>query len=430
MTDPSDPKPPKSRAKSARMPATIDLTPTVIENGRPEEAAQSVEGNPLTEASIQDDPALAQVPRSEGEGEMASSLEAGAGMDTLAQDVGPRQASSSRERFGHWVGAGLIGGLLGAGIVLGVQSLVPFAADDVRIADLNHRLLAAQVDTAGPIGRRLRILEKTTSLQGERIKALDVAVKQAAVAPTQANADHSAPSDPTALSDLSTRLTALEAEMHNTLQTSAATNQALEQHVNGQDQALVQQEQRLSDLSHHVADGRSSSMQAGIILILTERLEDALRQGQPYAGSLEALRRMQADSASLVPLEPFAQKGAPTASQLLDSFKPLGDAAVRDSRPAAQGWRDRLMRMLDHVVTIRSLDTPDAPGIPSIVARIEDRLAHDDIGAAVAAWEELPEPARLPSEDWARQARQRSLADSAAQALATQALASLNRTEP
>ncbi len=47
---------------------------------------------------------------------------------------------------------------------------------------------------------------------------------------------------------------------------------------------------------------------------------------------------------------------------------------------------------------------------------------------AAAAWDSLPEPSRRLSEDWGRQVKAVAQAHQAAQAIGTDALATLNRT--
>ena len=52
----------------------------------------------------------------------------------------------------------------------------------------------------------------------------------------------------------------------------------------------------------------------------------------------------------------------------------------------------------------------------------------DDVVEAAAAWDALPEPSRRLSEEWGRQVKSVAEAHRAAQAISTDALATLNRT--
>jgi hypothetical protein len=255
-----------------------------------------------------------------------------------------------------------------------------------------------------------------------------------------------------AAADLSNRLSALEGRVQEAAQEAAgaaqnATNAAqalerrltdlegrigeLQQRAADRDRRLTEQDQRLSSLSQQVTEegkGAEAASQAGIRVILSERLGEALRSGRPYPDVLDGMRKAGADQPQLAALEPFAQEGAPTAAALAQSFEPLGAAILRDQRAASGAWSDRLLRMMDQVVTVRPLNEPGSTGVPSLVARIEQALARGDVVEAVASWEALPEPARRQSEEWGRQAKAVAEAHKASQAIASNALAALNQT--
>nr|WP_246529582.1 mitofilin family membrane protein [Microvirga zambiensis] len=84
--------------------------------------------------------------------------------------------------------------------------------------------------------------------------------------------------------------------------------------------------------------------------------------------------------------------------------------------------------MADRVVTVRPVNEPGSTGTPALVARIRQALERGDVAEAATAWEALPEPSRRLSEDWGRQVKAVAQAQQAAQAVSTDALATLNRT--
>jgi hypothetical protein len=202
----------------------------------------------------------------------------------------------------------------------------------------------------------------------------------------------------------------------------------LDERLGGIDQRTGQQDTRLAALAQQATEGATSAARAGVAVTLSGRLSDALRDGKPYGPLLEALRKAGIDPARLAPLEPFAATGAPTAATLAAAFKPVGDAIIRESRSGAEGWNDRILRMVDRVVTVRPVNDSGSTGVPSVVARIGAALDAGDVQGALAAWETLPEPARRLSDAWARQARERVAADAASGAIASDALATLTRT--
>jgi hypothetical protein len=162
-------------------------------------------------------------------------------------------------------------------------------------------------------------------------------------------------------------------------------------------------------------------------MVLAQRLGDALQRGAPFGETLQALRANGTDTAQLSPLEPFAEKGAPTAAALARSFQPIGAAILRDDRTVAGSFTDRLLRMAERVVTVRSVDEPGSTDLPSQVARMEQALERGNVQEAMSIWEGLPEPARRLSEEWAARAKARAAADAAAHAIAGDAIAVLTR---
>jgi hypothetical protein len=379
----------------------------------------------------------------------------------------------------------LLGGLVGAGLVYGLQTWQgPPAQDDQRLVQLEQRVSALRQPSPGqPQGNtqaleeRLQALEAARGSLDGRLQALQGTAEQAASqaqealnrpAP-EAAPGVAAPQNEAALNDLSTRLAALEEQVRTGTQnaaTMANATQDLDRRLADQDRRLgeqaqrftqldgrfaeverrfteserrfgetdrrfSEQEQRLAALSQQVAEnGRAAEAagQTGAKVVLAGRLNDALSSGEPYAEVLEGVRKAGADAARIAPLEPFAGQGAPTPAKLAEDFEPLETAILRESRGPANHWTDRLLRMADRVVTVRSVNEQDSTGVSSLVARIRQALEGGDVADAAAAWEALPEPSRRISEEWGRQVKAVAQAHQAAQAIGSDALATLNRT--
>jgi hypothetical protein len=406
--------------------------------------------------------------------------------EPLSGGVPPQPAPGRRSSAGALIGSGLLGGLVGAGLVYGLQTWqAPPAQDDQRIAQLEQRVSALrqpspsgqpQANTQA-LEERLQALESSRGDLDGRLQALQGTAEQASAqaqealnrpAPEAALAA-AAPQNEAALNDLSTRLSALEEQVRTSTQNAANvanTAQDLDRRIADQDRRFTEQqqrvaqldgrfaeverrftesdrrftetdrrfseqEQRVTALTQQVAENNRNAEQAGQTgakVVLAGRLNDALSSGEPYAEVLDGIKKAGADAARIAPLEPFAGQGAPTAAKLAEGFEPVETRILRESRGPASDWTDRLLRMADRVVTVRPVNEQDSAGVSGSVTRIRQALEKGDVVDAAAAWDSLPEPSRRLSEDWGRQVKAVAQAHQAAQAIGTDALATLNRT--
>jgi hypothetical protein len=467
VTDSSDPKAPKSsRKKHRREPATIDLKATVIDD--------SAKGGDVTKDEVQDnlhdnawqnvrpeetiitepDTATGSAPE-DAVASSEASLDSGAGTDSIAPETAESETVSRDDRFetippqappperrnssAALIGSGLLGGLIGAGLVYGLQvwQRPTTTQDDQRLTQLEQRVSAlGQVGSGGqpinlqPIEGRLQALESARGPLDQRLQQIQSIAEGAASQAQEAlNRPQPAPApqNDAALNELSTRLSALENQLQSEAQNAAgavSSVQALDRRVGEQDQRLAALSQQVTENSR----GVENASQTSVRVVLSERLGDALRSGTPYADLLDALRKNGASADRLAALEPFAQNGAPTASDLLNRFEPLEAAILRDERTASGDWSDRLLRMMDKVVTVRPVNEPGATGVPATLARIRQALAQGDMGEAAAAWASLPEPARRMSDEWGKQVTALAGAQQASRELSAESLAALNRS--
>ncbi|MBF9232930.1 COG4223 family protein [Microvirga alba] len=418
MTDSSDPKAPNSsRKKTTREPATIDLKATIIDDGaRPDEKTAA-------EAERVADEAVSQP---------EETFDSGAGTDSIASggpfQAAPPPAPPARDhQVPALIGAGLVGGLIGAGLVYGLQVWRgPAGLDDSRLVQLEQRVgVLSQTGNLQALDGRIKALETGRTVLDQRVQVAQTAAEKAAARAEEALnrplAPIQAPQNEAALTDLSNRVSSLENQVNSENERVASATQGL-------DRRLADQGQAFAALSQKFAEGPQAAAQAGIRVVLAERLNDSVRAGTSYADVLATLKKVDGDAARLAPLEPFAERGAPTATALAQSFKPVSADILREDRAAAGSWTDRLMRMADRIVTIRPVDQPGSTSVPSLVARIEQALARGDVVDAAAAWDALPEPARRMSEKWGILVKNRAAAEKAASAVASDALAALNRT--
>ncbi|KLK92064.1 hypothetical protein AA309_16740 [Microvirga vignae] len=458
MTDSSDPKAPKkARKKSAREPATIDLKATVIDDGAQQDKAWDdvkPEETVLPEPDVRAEDTVGSPEATLDSGTNADSIEPSASAEELPPQSeepsqepsqepgvvppGPPSAPERRTSTAALIGSSLLGGLVGAGLVYGLQvwQRPTSAQEDQRLAQLEQRVNALgqsrpqSVDLSAVEGR-LQALESARGPLDQRLQEIQGAADRAAARAEEAFnrplPEPPAPQNEAALNDLSQRLSALGNEVRTNAQNAANASNA----VQGLDRRLAEHDQRLAALSQQVAQSSKSAEaagQTGTRVVLAERLDNALRSGMPFADVLEGLKKTGTDPEKLKALESFADKGAPTAAAMLDSFEPLEAQILRDQRAASGEWSDRLLRMMDKVVTVRPVNEPGATGVPATLARIRQALAEGDMGGAAAAWASLPEPARRISEEWGRQMTALAGAQQASREISEESLATLNRS--
>jgi hypothetical protein len=465
VTDSSDPKAPKSsRKKHAREPATIDLKATVLDDGAKEADETSADTqdnawqNVRPEETIITEPdTLTGAAPEDAVTSPEASLDSGTGTDSIAPEAAESETSSRDDRLetvlphtpaperrnsaAALIGSGVLGGLIGAGLVYGFQvwQQPTTVQDSQRLAQLEQRVSAlGQGGASGqsvnlqPIEGRLQALESARGPIDQRIQqAQGIAEGAAARAEEALNRPQSAPQNDAVLTDVSNRLAALENQLRAEAQSAAGAVNSVQGSVQSLDQRVGQQDQRLVALSQQVTEnsrGVENASQTSIRVVLSERLGEALRGGTPYADLLVALRKNGANAERLAALEPFAQSGAPTANDLLSRYEPLEKAILRDQRAASGEWSDRLLRMMENVVTVRPVNEPGATGVSSTLARIRQTLAQGDMGGTAAAWHALPEPARRMSEEWGNQVTALAKAEQASRELSAESLAALNRS--
>jgi hypothetical protein len=503
----------RDRRDASREPPTIDLSAKVVDEGRAAAAEPPPEAEtPPAAGTPSDEPALApgvadELPADPPVGARVADSPGAPAPESGRAEPEPRDGSTAsvdsplpgepsvtlappaREPvrrgagFGALAAAALLGGVIGSGLLYGIQRYEESLPGQESAADLDQRLAGfARQDAVQGLAGRLGAIEAAQGTLSGEVAAARARADEAFNRPAPEPAPAAPPENSAALNDLTNRLAALEGQARDAAQAATAAGQALERRLGEQEQRLaaldgrlgpldqrvaaldqrlggldgrlggldgrlgdldgrlgalggrldsVDQrvgtlDQRLGATARQVAEGGSETTRAGTRVVLADRLADALREGAPYAEPLAALRRLSPESAAFTPLEPYAAGGAPNAAALAQSFKPLGERILREARPPAEDWTDRLARMAERVVTVRAVDDPSGTGVPALVGRIEAALARGAFAAAVAAWDALPEPSRALSAAWGEELKRRAAAEAAARAVSADAIAALN----
>lgn len=398
----------------------------------------------------------------------------------------PEPLRPARRGLGSLLAASLIGGVVGAGVVIGAETYLDQTPDttDGRLTALEGRPSAPPVDI-GPLERRIAALETGTRGLGESVAAarsaaesasrqsaapppvdevarrgleqvtarlgtLDGGVKSvtdriAGAATAQAVAEvgtrvtalqdglraaqeglrasqegaRQAGVNAGAITDVRTRLDALQTQSQDQAKTGTAALQALQ--AKSQDQ-----DARLGALSQEAAKLPPALMQAGLRVIVAGQIGDALRGGTTIGAPLGALEKLGVPAASLDALKPYAAAPPPSAAALATEFRPLADKITAEPRVAADTFGDKLLRIAEKVVTVRAVGDGSGTDQPALVARIEAALNRGALADAATTWDALPETAKSISSAWAGRLKARVAADAALRQISAESLSALN----
>jgi hypothetical protein len=406
---------------SGRRPPTIDLTATEIES--PEPAAKPVGASP------------------------------GASDDSTANSAPDRAAWVPPNVPWLAIGAGVAGGavvLAGLGIaslimgpdtsasalnarLAGLEQRIrdvaarpvppggdPRALDDVtaRLAKLEAALATPRPGATDPaLANRIAGIEGQVKALGESVSILgrrtDEAVAAARDARQRAEANTAAPAaappgapaiERSELEALANRVAAVE-----------RSEKAVE-----------------AELAKRPADAGDRSLR---LVVAASALKAAVERGDPFAAELASVKTIAADSKTfdsktVVPLEPFATSGVPTAAVLareLSGLVPSLLQAAGAPPPRDGGFLEKLQAGAEKLVRIRPIDEVAGNDPAAIVTRIEAKASQADISGALAELAKLPAAARAPAEAWIKKAEMRMAALDASRRISADALSGLSK---
>ncbi len=166
---------------------------------------------------------------------------------------------------------------------------------------------------------------------------------------------------------------------------------------------------------------QSQAGQSAALLALVQ-LRDQVGTGAGFVPALDAARvhlgaLTPETQGAVAALQPLAQAGVPTLDVLRQRFAPLASQAVAATSSEGGDWADRALGRLAGLVRIRRVG--DLPGdtTEARLARAEQRLAENNLAAAVSEVEGLHGAAGETLRPWLEAARGRLAADAALVAL-------------
>jgi len=166
--------------------------------------------------------------------------------------------------------------------------------------------------------------------------------------------------------------------------------------------------------------------------VTAAQLDAAVRQGTPYAALLAAAKSFESDTATLAPLDAFAESGLPSARALGDELlAALPRLAPPQEKPgAAAGLLERLQASATRLVRIRRDGPAEGDSRAAIVARAGAAAKSGDLDAARRELMTLPAAERAPVAAWLAKADARQAALSASRSFAATATAALAKPAP
>jgi|GEM_PF-265452 len=295
--------------------------------------------------------------------------------------------------------AGIVGGVIGAGLVMLAMSRATPVVSAEDVAGLRSQLAALQSRTEALQGQTAAAAKAGADAQAASARATELATAaQRAQIP-----------DAGAIAGLSDQAKRAEAA-------TAAIGQRLDQAA-----ARIGSVETLA----RTAAAPSPQAMAAARIVLAERVRTALASGQPFASDVAALQSGGGATEQIAALNAVAATGAPTQAALLTQFKTHQALFAREMTPASASWQDQLLGIASRVVTIRPVGDTGANDPSTLVIRLENAISGGRIGMAATLWGQLPEPARRASAEFGVNLQKRAAADAAIAKIAQDAVAAL-----
>jgi uroporphyrinogen-III synthase len=391
-SSPGDKSGSRTRGRSGRTPPTIELTARDAASADPRtEAAAAPAGTDIAPEAVLPTEALPQ--------EFTPTASAGPAPGVEPAAVVPPLPEPARSRLPMLALAGLVGGVVGAGLVMLAMSRMTPAVSPEQIAALQRRLDTLQ-------GAATELDRKASAASEAAAKAGTAA--QAATARANEVASAQAP-DAGAIAELNAQAQRAEAA-------ASALGQQLERNA-----ARIGTVETLAK----AAAGPSPQGLAAARIVLAERVQTALASGQPFAGDLAALIKGGGAAEHIAALNVVAASGAPTKDALLSQLRMHRAMFAREIMPASAGWQERLLGLASRIVSIRPVGDTGVNDPATLPMRLENAIVKGDIAAAAVLWGQLPEPARRASADFGGALQKRGAADAAIAKIAQDAVAAL-----
>lgn len=173
------------------------------------------------------------------------------------------------------------------------------------------------------------------------------------------------------------------------------------------------------------ADPEGAARAAVLALSATE-LARAAATSRPFTTELEAFLALAPQNTFASTLRPYATEGAAMPKTLLLEFDAAADAIAEAQRIRAGGglW-NWVINQLTSLFSIRKVGELDGDDWQAVLARAENRIAIEDLAAAVTEVSALQGPAATGAAPWLARAEARASVDALVTQLTTEIFADL-----
>jgi hypothetical protein len=171
--------------------------------------------------------------------------------------------------------------------------------------------------------------------------------------------------------------------------------------------ALVAEVRRLQEELPSVAAEARSAATAARASYAVVAASEAARSSGPFEQAYAALVALLPNDPNVAALAPLARTGAPTRTELRDSFARLDNEIIRAAHQAqaGAGFWGRIQATLAQWIVIRRAGRGDTP--EGIVERAEQYLAADRLEAAIEELNKLPPAPKRAAQPWINDASRR-----------------------
>ncbi|MCB2107969.1 MAG: hypothetical protein KDE14_09730, partial [Rhodobacteraceae bacterium] len=272
---------------------------------------------------------------------------------------------------------------------VGTLESAPRGADNAAVSALSTRIAALETRPAAEADTAENSAATNQALIGQASQLTALTARVATLEAALGNAVR--------LEELAGRLTALEGK-------AADANNVL---------SLAE---RVAALERGDRDAAADRTRAAALVLAAAQLRAAVDGGRPYTVELETVKTLAARAGTAFDpagFDGFASSGLATFDALRGSWPEIAAAAVRAAvNPATEeGWLRRSIDRALSIATLRPVGDTAGDSAAAIAARVEKRLAEQNLPAAVGEADKLTGPAADAARDWIASARARLTAD-------------------
>jgi hypothetical protein len=157
-------------------------------------------------------------------------------------------------------------------------------------------------------------------------------------------------------------------------------------------------------------------------------LRDAIARGAPYTTELAIVKQLGASGQAVTALEPLAASGVPSEPALsreLSALLPSMIEAAGSDATKAGSFIDRLQANASKLVRVHPIDAPAGDDASAVLARLEVKVARNDLAGIETELDKLPAKARGLADGWHKKLTARNAAIAASRKLAADSAAAL-----